>query len=59
MTTDETRKTLLDDINNLRSQGKYYESLHSYDAKNYPEEPTSNFERALTTMPSKNDIAIS
>jgi hypothetical protein len=59
MTKDETRKTLLDDINNLRSKAKYYESLDLYEAESYAKKLASNIELALTTMPSDEDIEIS
>ncbi len=59
MTKDETIKTLLDDIKNLRSKAKYYGSLHLFEAESYAEKLASNIELALTTMPSDEDIAIS
>jgi hypothetical protein len=59
MTNNETRKTLQDDINNLRSKAKYYESLHLYEAESYAEKLASNIELALTTMRSDEDIEIS
>jgi hypothetical protein len=59
MTNNETRKTLQDDINNLRSKAKYYESLHLYEAESYAEKLASNIELALTTMRSDEDVEIS
>ena len=59
MTKNETRRTLQDDINNLRSKAKYYESLHLYEAEGYAEKLASNIELALTTMPSDDDIEFS
>ena len=59
MTKNETRKTLSDDIINLRSKAKYYETLHLFEAESYAEKLASNIELALTTMPSDKDIEIS
>ncbi|MGA8149055.1 MAG: hypothetical protein WB870_15990 [Gallionellaceae bacterium] len=59
MKKDETRKILLDDINNLRLKAKYYESLHLFEAAKYAGNLASNIELALTTMPSDDDTEIS
>ena len=59
MKYDETRKILLDDINNLRLKAKYYESLHLFEAEKYADSLASNIELALTAMPSGDDPTIS
>jgi hypothetical protein len=58
MKKDETRKILLDDIENFRSKAKYYESLHLFEAEKYATNLASNLELALTTMPSDDDTEI-
>lgn len=58
MKNDETRKILLDDIENFRLKAKYYESLHLFEAKKYADNLASNIELALTTMPSDDDTEI-
>ncbi len=59
MTKDETRKILLDDIDNFRSKSEYYKSLHLFEAAKYANNLASNIELALTTMPSDDDQEIS
>ena len=46
------RKILLDNIDNFRLIGKYYESLQLFDAEKYADNLASNIELALATMPS-------
>jgi hypothetical protein len=58
MTKDETRKILLDDVENFRLKVEYYKSLHLFEAAKYAEHLASNIELALTTMPSDDDIEI-
>ena len=58
MKKDETRKMLLDDIENLRLKAKYYESLRLFEAAKYAGNLASNLELALTTMPSDDDQPI-
>jgi hypothetical protein len=58
MKKDETRKILLDDINNFRLKAKYYESLRLFEAAKYAGNLASNLELALTTMPSDDDPEI-
>lgn len=58
MKKDETRKILLDDIDNLRLKAEFYESLHLFEAAEYADKLASNIELALTTMPLDNDQAI-
>jgi hypothetical protein len=58
MKKDETRKILLDDINNFRLKAKYYESLRLFEAAKYAGKLASNLELALTTMPSDDDPEI-
>ena len=58
MTKDETRKVLLDDIDNLRLKAKYYESLRLFEAAKYANNLANNLELALTTMPSDDDTEI-
>jgi len=50
MANDTTKKTLLEDINNLRSKAKYYESLHLFEAAKYAGNLAANLELALTTL---------
>jgi hypothetical protein len=59
MKKDETRKILLDDIDNFRLKAKYYESLRLFEAAKYAGNLASNLELALTTMPSDDDPEIS
>jgi hypothetical protein len=59
MTKDETRKTLSDDIDNLRLKAKYYETLHLFEAAKYARNLAANRELALTTLPSDEDQEIS
>jgi hypothetical protein len=59
MTKDETRKLLLDDIDNFRSKVKIYKSLRLFEAAKYADDLASNLELALTTMPSDEDPEIS
>jgi hypothetical protein len=58
MKKDETRKILLDDINNFRLKAKYYESLRLFEAAKYAGNLASNLDLALTTMPSDDDPEI-
>ena len=51
MKKDETRKILLDDIDNFRLKAKYYESLRLFEAAKYAGNLVSNLELTLTTMP--------
>lgn len=55
MNNDPTRKTLSDDINNLRLKAKYYESLHLFEAARYAGSLAANLELALTTLPSEDE----
>jgi hypothetical protein len=59
MKKDETRKILLDDIDDFRLKAKYYESLRLFEAARYADNLASNLELALTTMPSDDDPEIS
>jgi hypothetical protein len=59
MTKDETRKVLLQDIDNFRLKAKYYQSLRLFEAARYADNLASNIELALTTMPSDEDTEIS
>jgi hypothetical protein len=59
MKKDETRKILLDDIDDFRLKAKYYESLRLFEAAKYADNLASNLELALTTMPSDDDPEIS
>jgi hypothetical protein len=59
MKKDETRKILLDDIDDFRLKAKYYESLRLFEAAKYTDNLASNLELALTTMPSDDDPEIS
>jgi hypothetical protein len=59
MKKDETRKILLDDIDNFRLKAKYYKSLRLFEAAKYADNLASNLELALTTMPSDDDPEIS
>jgi hypothetical protein len=59
MKKDETRKILLDDIDNFRLKAKYYESHRLFEAAKYAGNLASNLELALTTMPSDDDLEIS
>ena len=59
MKKDETRKMLLDDIENFRLKAKHYESLRLFEAAKYAGNLASNLELALTTMPSDDDQPIS
>ncbi len=59
MKKDETRKMLLDDIDNFRLKAKYYKSLRLFEAAKYADNLASNLELALTTMPSDDDQEIS
>jgi hypothetical protein len=58
MKKDETRKMLLDDIDNFRLKAKYYKSLRLFEAAKYADNLASNLELALTTMPSDDDQEI-
>ena len=58
MKKDETRKILLDDIDDFRLKAKYYESLRLFEAAKYADNLASNLELALTTMPSDDDPEI-
>jgi hypothetical protein len=58
MENNQIKKVLSDDIDNLRSKAKYYESLRLFEAANYADNLASNLEMALTTMPSDEDIDI-
>ena len=51
MKKDETRKILLDDIDDFRLKAKYYESLRLFEAAKYADNLASNLELTLTTMP--------
>ena len=59
MKKDETRKILLDDIDDFRLKAKYYEPLRLFEAAKYADNLASNLELALTTMPSDDDPEIS
>ncbi len=59
MTKDETRKVLLEDIDNFRLKAKYYQSLRLFEAARYADRLASNIELALTTLPSDEDTEIS
>jgi hypothetical protein len=59
MNPNETRKILLEDIDNLRRKVAYYESLRLFEAAKYAKELASNIELALTTMPYDDDPKIS
>jgi hypothetical protein len=59
MKKNETRKILLEDIDNLRRKIPYYESLRLFEAAKYAKALASNIELALTTMPSDDDTEIS
>jgi hypothetical protein len=59
MKKNETRKILLNDIDNFRLKAKYYESLRLFEAAKYADNLASNLELALTTMPSDDDPEIS
>jgi hypothetical protein len=59
MKKNETRKILLNDIDNFRLKAKYYESLRLFEAAKYADKLASNLELALTTMPSDDDPEIS
>ena len=59
MTKDETRKVLLNDIDNFRLKAKYYQSLRLFEAARYANDLASNIELALTTLPSDEDTEIS
>ncbi len=58
MSKDETRQTLLKDIDSFRSKAKYYESLRLFEAARYAKDLASNIELALTTMPTDEDTEI-
>ncbi len=58
MSKDETRQTLLKDIDSFRSKAKYYESLRLFEAARYARNLASNIELALTTMPTDEDPEI-
>ena len=51
MKKDETRKILLDDIDDFRLKAKYYKSLRLFEAAKYAVNLASNLELTLTTMP--------
>jgi len=59
MKKDETRRVLLEDINNFRLKANYYKSLRLFEAAKYANNLASNLELALTTMPSDEDPEIS
>ncbi len=59
MSKDETRKVLLEDIDNFRLKAKYYQSLRLFEAARYANNLASNIELALTTLPSDEDTEIS
>ncbi len=59
MSKDETRKVLLEDIDNFRLKAKYYQSLRLFEAARYANDLASNIELALTTLPSDEDTEIS
>jgi len=58
MKKDETRRVLLEDIDNFRLKAKYYQSLRLFEAARYANNLASNIELALTTMPSDEDPEI-